>query len=359
MVETRLTSMLSIKYPIIQAGMAGTVTTAELVAAVSEAGGLGTLGAGYMKPDAIRRAIADIRERTSKPFAVNLLIARRRLLDSQTIENGRRILRPMEEQLGVKEPNSAIQEEDYHEKLAVLIEERVPVVSFAFDIPSIKEMRALKKNGTLVIGTATNVREAKVLANIGVDAIVGQGSEAGGHRSTFLGSEQQSLIGTMALIPQIVAAIPSMPIIAAGGIMDGRGLVAALALGAVGIQMGTAFLTCTESGTHPVHKEAVLHSHERSTVVTRAFSGRYARGIENAFIKKMQGKEQDLPPYPIQNSLTSPLRSAAAQQGNGDYMALWAGQASALAKERTAASLIEKTMEEARKRIVELKGFGY
>ncbi|WP_416825582.1 NAD(P)H-dependent flavin oxidoreductase [Ectobacillus polymachus] len=357
MEQTKLMNMLGIKYPIIQAGMAGSVTTAELVAAVSEAGGLGTLGAGYMKPEVIRSTIAKIRELTAKPFAVNLLIARRRLIDDQMIQNGKRMIRPMEEQLGLQEHRTAIPEEDYHEKLAVLIEEKVPIVSFAFDIPDVQEIQELKKHGTIIIGTATNVREAKVLANIGVDAIVGQGSEAGGHRGTFLGTEPHSLIGTMALIPQLIAAVPTIPIIAAGGIMDGRGLIAAVALGAEGVQMGTAFLTCKESGAHPVHKQAVLHSNDQSTVVTRVFSGRYARGIENAFIKQMKGSEQDLPPYPIQNSLTSSLRSAAATQGNADYMALWAGQASSLARELTAADLVEKTMEQAKKRVAELHQF--
>lgn len=348
---TRATELLHITCPIIQAGMAGTVTTPDLVAAVSNAGGLGTLGAGYMRPEEIRKAIRDIREKTKKPFAVNLLITRSVQANEEDIRKAQELLEPIRSVLGIQSPNYAIAEEGYKEKLAVLIEEKIPVFSFAFDVPDLTELQALKSNGTKIIGTATNVREAKILANMGADLIVGQGSEAGGHRSTFLGTVESSMIGTMALIPQLVDALPHIPIIAAGGIMDGRGLAASLALGADAVQMGTAFLACTESGTHPVHQEAVLESSDQSTGLTRAFSGRYARGIENQFMTALQSVEYALPPYPIQNALTTDIRKEAAAQKNREYMSLWAGQASPMVRKESGYDIVQRVVKEAYERM--------
>ncbi|KEK23637.1 NAD(P)H-dependent flavin oxidoreductase [Bacillus gaemokensis] len=345
---SRVTDVLQIKYPIIQAGMAGAITTPELVAAVSNSGGLGTLGAGYMSPEQIREAIYRVRELTDRPFGVNLLITKEIEIEDEKVQAAQEVLLSIKKELGVEEDKEqALQlPKGYKEQLQVLVEEKVPVVSFAFQMLEQEEITVLKREGIKVIGTATNIAEAKVLAELEVDIIVGQGSEAGGHRGTFIGKEQDSMIGTFALIPQLVAAVPQIPIVAAGGIMNGQGVVAAQALGAEGVQMGTAFLTSEESITHDVHKEAVLNSTDTSTTITKAFSGKYARGIRNVFIEQHEGKEDSLPMYPVQNVLTSKIRREATKQNKGEYMSLWAGQASSLARKEFAQQIVERVMEE-------------
>jgi len=347
MFTSRVIDILQIKYPIIQAGMAGAITTPELVAAVSNSGGLGTLGAGYMSPEQIRKAIYKIRELTNKPFGVNLLLTKEVQIEKEKINEAKVLLNGVNRELGIEEEDVVNLPKSYKEQLQVLAEEKVPVVSFAFQTLEQEEIDELKRRGIKVIGTATHVAEARALAELGVDIIAGQGSEAGGHRGTFIGKEQDAMIGTFALIPQLVAAVPHIPIVAAGGVMNGQGLVAAFALGAEAVQMGSAFLTSEESITHDVYKEAVLKSTDTSTIVTRAFSGKYARGIRNEFIERHEGKEEGLPMYPVQNVLTSKIRQEAATQNKGEYMSLWAGQASALARIEPAQHVVERVVKEA------------
>ena len=346
MFTSRVIDLLQIKYPIIQAGMAGAITTPELVAAVSNSGGLGTLGAGYMSPEQIREAINKIRERTDKPFGVNLLLTKEIQIEEEKLNLAKVLLSGVNREFGIEEEETIKLPKSYKEQLQVLVEENVPVVSFAFQTLEKEEIDDLKRRGIKVIGTATHVREARVLAELGVDIIVGQGSEAGGHRGTFIGKEQDAMIGTFALIPQLVAA---------GGVMNGQGLVAAFSLGAEAVQMGSAFLTSEESITHDVYKEAVLHSTDTSTTVTRAFSGKYARGIRNEFIERHEGKEEGLPMYPVQNVLTSKIRQEAAKQNKGEYMSLWAGQASSLARIESAQHVVERVMKEAENVIEQLQ----
>lgn len=347
MFTSRVIDILQIKYPIIQAGMAGAITTPELVAAVSNSGGLGTLGAGYMSPEQIRKAIYKIRELTNKPFGVNLLLTKEVQIEKEKINEAKVLLNGVNRELGIEEEDVVNLPKSYKEQLQVLAEEKVPVVSFAFQTLEQEEIDELKRRGIKVIGTATHVAEARALAELGVDIIAGQGSEAGGHRGTFIGKEQDAMIGTFALISQLVAAVPHIPIVAAGGVMNGQGLVAAFALGAEAVQMGSAFLTSEESITHDVYKEAVLKSTDTSTIVTRAFSGKYARGIRNEFIERHEGKEEGLPMYPVQNVLTSKIRQEAATQNKGEYMSLWAGQASALARIEPAQHVVERVVKEA------------
>ncbi|MDM5192720.1 nitronate monooxygenase family protein [Bacillus hominis] len=355
MFTSRVTEILQVKNPIIQAGMAGTITTPNLVAAVSNGGGLGTLGAGYMSPEQIREAIYKIRELTDKPFGVNLLLAKEVQIEEEKVKRAKELLSGVNRELGIEEEDVLKLPTSYKEQLQVLLEEKVPVVSFAFQTLEQEEIDALKREGIKVIGTATHVAEAKALAELGVDIIVGQGSEAGGHRGTFIGKEQDAMIGTFALIPQLVAEVPHIPIVAAGGVMSGQGLVAAFALGAEAVQMGSAFLTSEESITHEVYKEVILHSTDTSTTVTRAFSGKYARGIRNKFIEKHEGREGDLPMYPVQNVLTSKIRQEAAKQNKEEYMSLWAGQASSLARTESAQHVVKRVMNEAENVIEQLK----
>jgi nitronate monooxygenase len=345
----RVTELLRVEHPIIQAGMAGGATTPELVAAVSEAGGLGTLGAAYMSPDAIRDAVAEVRSLTGRPFAVNLFVPEP---FDPSLYDPREVNAPLaryREELGIEVPEEVGDfVQPFEDQLAVVIEEKVPVFSFTFGVPEEAQISALKKAGIVLIGTATTVREGLVLEERGVDAMVGQGSEAGGHRGTFIGDFESAMVGTMALVPQLADSL-SVPVIAAGGIMDGRGLAAALVLGAEGVQMGTAFLPCPESGIHPKYKEAVLAAKSEETSLTRAFSGKPARGIRNRFIEEME--EQEVPAYPVQNAYTKDIRAAAAKENRIEFLSLWAGQAAGLGRAVPAAEIVEGTAREAARRL--------
>lgn len=346
--ETSLTRLAGIHYPLILAPMAGGPSTPELVAAVSNAGGLGSFGAAYLSPDAIRAAIRAIRERTDRPFSVNLFAPLPDAATPEVLARAQARLDTYRAELGL--PPGAVPSgpfaPSFAETLAAVVEERVPVFSFTFGLLPEGALQQVKASGAVVMGTATTVAEGIALAESGVDAVVAQGSEAGAHRGTFLGDMEASLVGTLALVPQLVDAV-RVPVIAAGGIMDGRGLVAALALGAAGGQMGTAFLVCPESGAHPSHKAALLSAPEDATGLTRAFSGRFARGLRNRFLEEMRDHEDDFAPYPAQNSLTRDIRQAAARQNRPEFLSLWSGQAPRLARALPAAALVQTVMDEA------------
>lgn len=341
-----ITTRLQVKWPILQAGMAGGTTTPELVAAVSEAGGLGTLGAGYMSAGQIRDAIRAIRARTDKPFAVNLFIPESYDGSQPVAESVSNVMNEVRERLGIPaDPEVTRFAEPFEEQMAVVIEERVPVCSFTFGVSEKRWLAELKQRGIITIGTATTVREAIALEASGVDMIAAQGSEGGGHRGSFLPDSPSNLIGTMALVPQIVDRV-DIPVIAAGGIMDGRGIAAAFALGAQAVQLGTAFLTCVESGAHPQYKRSVRETSDEATVITRAFSGKSARGIENEFMTLLAPHDHELPPYPVQNALTRDIRNAAAKQDRTEYLSMWAGQAASLSREMSAGELVASLVEE-------------
>jgi nitronate monooxygenase len=353
LLNSEVTELLNSKYPIIQAPMAGGISTSKLVAAVSNSGGLGMIAAGYLTPVQLREQIREVRQLTSNNFGVNLFVPNEFNLSKKDVDFANQILQPLLSELNLEKDSAKLPDsnrffESFDEQVKVLIEEEVPICSFTFGIPSTEAIAALKEHHIILIGTATTVREAIEIQNNNMDLVVVQGSEAGGHRGTFLDGSQESLIGLMSLIPQVVDHV-SIPVIAAGGIMDGRGLVASLCLGAKGVQMGTAFLTCVESGAHKVYKEAILHANEDQTVLTRAFSGKWARGIKNKFISDMQKYETSFPDFPVQNSLTQPVRKAAAAQNNKDYMSLWSGQSPRLAKTQTAEELIKNIVLQAEK----------
>lgn len=357
MTRNALTQMFDIELPLIQAPMAGGPTTPELVAAVSNAGGLGSLGAAYLAPDALRETIRQIRKLTDRPYSVNLFLPEAPAVTAEQIASAQALLDPYRAELGLPPSPQVSRSADlFDAQLAVLVEERVPVVSFTFGVPAPEHVRVVKDAGLRVVGTATTAAEGRALRDAGVDAIVGQGSEAGGHRGTFESDEahmRRALVGVMALIPQL-ADVVRVPVIAAGGIMDGRGMVAALALGAAGVQMGTAFLACPESGAHPQHKDALRAGTDEGTVITRAFSGRPARGLANRFTEEMAAHEAELAPFPVQNTLTRDIRQAAAKQGRPEFLSMWAGQAAALATTLPAAEVVRATMEQARSLIATL-----
>jgi nitronate monooxygenase len=341
MIKNEMTEILKIKYPIIQAPMAGGVTTSELVSEVSNSGGLGMMGAGYMTPIQIRNQIREIKCLTSKPFGINLFVPKPFDVIEAEIKSANQLLNPFREQLNLPLKDSYDIPEFHHvyetfiEQIKVVLEENVPVCSFTFGIPSEKVMSELKKSDIILMGTATTVREAVEI-------------EKAGHRGNFIADHKSSLVGSMSLIPQVVDHV-DIPVIAAGGIMDGRGLMASICLGAKGVQMGTAFLTCIESGAHKVHKEAVMNTTEEDTILTRSFSGKWARGITNNFIMSMQNNESYLPDFPVQNTLTQDIRKVAASTNNKEYMSLWTGQSPRLAKQQTVNILIDNIMSEAEK----------
>ncbi|WLR61911.1 NAD(P)H-dependent flavin oxidoreductase [Guptibacillus hwajinpoensis] len=349
--ETLVTSILNIEYPIVQAGMAGGVTTPQLVASVSNTGGLGSLGAGYMTPDQMRVAIKEIKQITTRAFAVNLFIPEEDHSSNEVVEKTKQVLQRYAAKLGIEDysytekPFSALKKE-YKEKLKILIEEDVPVCSFTFGLPSKEEVQQLKRKGIILIGTATTVNEAIINEESGMDLVVMQGAEAGGHRGTFDSEVDSSLVGISSLIPQTVDAI-KIPVIAAGGIMDGRGILSMLVLGAEAVQMGTAFVTCEESGAHPLHKQAILTSTEEQTMITPVFSGKSARGIKNDFIIEMtESNIPMLPGYPVLNTLTKEIRKQAAVQNHPEWMSLWSGQSPRLSTSKSAEEIIRCSVSE-------------
>jgi nitronate monooxygenase len=347
--NTELCRIFNIRHPIFLAGMAG-VPGVKLAAAVSNAGGLGSLGAAYMSPQAIREAIREIRQLTQAPFGVNLF-------STLFVDNNIRIKEVQHELNKIRDELGIMQASDegvstpnhFEEQFAVLLEEKVPVISTAFGLLPETFIRQAKTAGTRIVAMVTTVNEAIIAEQAGCDAIVAQGSEAGGHRGTFDISKHPmgANIGVIALAPQIVDCV-KIPVIAAGGIMDGRGLVAALVLGAQGVQMGTRFLTSFESGAHEAYKDALMTSTEESTVITKVFSGRPARGIVNKFIKHWDASGIEPLPFPTQNTVTRDIRNAASKQDNAEFMSLWAGQGTRMLTDRQRAEdIISEILQQA------------
>jgi nitronate monooxygenase len=348
MMQTALAEQLGCRHPIFLAPMAGGGTTPELVAAVSEAGGLGFLAAAYLQPPQIFAAAEAVRARTLRPFGINLFAPVPRPEPPADARHALARLAPYHAELGLPEP--AVPERavfQFDEQLAACLECGAAVLSFTFGILPADAMANARARGMFLLGTATTVEEAIRLEAAGVDAVVTQGSEAGAHRGTFAASFEASMVGTIALVPQAVDAV-RVPVVASGGIMDGRGIAAALALGASAVQMGTAFLTTDEAGIPEAYKAAILAAREHETRVTRAFSGRPARGIVNRFMAEVEGDgaPDAILPYPIQNDLTRPLRGAAAQQGREEFLSLWAGQGVRLARRQPAAALMARLVDE-------------
>jgi nitronate monooxygenase len=337
---------LGLRAPIVLAPMAGGTSTPELAAAVSEAGGLGTLGLAYQSPSQIRKTIQAAQQLTKRPFAVNLVSPFADQPLSGKVREITGFISRCHDRFGL--PPATVPSQagpNFQEQIAAVIDSGVRIFSFTFGLLPGEVMVALHAHGFYVIGTATTVQEALLLEESGADAIIAQGSEAGGHRGTFALPVQQSLIGSMALIPQIVDAV-RVPVIASGGIMDGRGIAAALALGATGVQMGTAFLTCKESGAAQIYKERVLAAAESGTILTRAFSGRWARGLSNDFVREFEGAFDEPLSYPWQNAVTRELRRAAAKKQDAEFLSLWAGQGVRMARALSAGDLFRQLVQE-------------
>lgn len=346
--KSALMQRLDLAHPIIQAPLAGGGDTPALVAAVSSAGALGTVGAAYLTPPQISETAAAVRARTTRPFGINLFAPQSAPEAPQDTGPALRRLASYYAELGLPPPAVPTATGiPFDDQFRAALASGASVFSFTFGILPADAMAAIKSRGMLLLGTATTVAEALALERAGVDAVVAQGSEAGGHRGTFAGAFDAGMVGTMALVPQVVDAV-GVPVIASGGIMDGRGIAAALALGASAVQMGTAFLTCDEAGVPDVYRNAILNAAEDATRLTRAFSGRPARGIVNRFMAEVDpgdGTEAILP-FPLQNALTRLLRSAAAKQGRAEFLSLWAGQGVRMARRQAAGELVARLARE-------------
>jgi nitronate monooxygenase len=328
--------------------MAGS-TSPALVAAVSNAGALGSLGAGYLEPQAILEQAAQVRALGDRPYAIGLFVLPDEFeADMAAVARAREQLDALmaREGLDVRTSLPTRWAPRFSDQFAALCEARPAVASFAFGVIAPAQMRELRQRDIYVIGTATTVAEARAWAAAGADAVSLQGAEAGGHRGTFLHEAEDAMIGLFALLPLAVRAI-DIPVIAAGGIMDGRGLLAAEALGAAASQLGTAFLTCPECPAATAWKQDLPGVEEHQVTTIRGFSGRAARGRHNRFVEAMPQAAQGLP-YPVLNALTAPLRRAAAAAGRGDLLSEWCGQAAGLVRPQPAAELVARLMHEYR-----------
>lgn len=341
--DRRLIDLLGCAHPILLAPMAGS-TTPALVAAVSNAGGVGGHGCAMMTPDQVAADAAALRGLTNGPVNLNFFCHRPPREGRAGAARDR--LAPWFAEFGLGEVPEAVPTNFPFgaEMLEALLAARPRIASFHFGLPPAEMVAALKDAGVLILSSATSAAEARDLEARGVDAVIAQGWEAGGHRGYYL-TEEDPAIGTMALVPQLADAV-SVPVIAAGGIADGRGIAAALALGAAGVQIGTAFLTAEEASVPAPHRAALMAGDGAATRTTPAFSGRPARGIVNRYMEGMAGVE--LPDFPLMNTLTGPLRKASSERGSPDFIALWAGQARGLQRALPAADLLARLVEETR-----------
>jgi nitronate monooxygenase len=326
----------------------GGVATVELVAAVSNAGGFGVLPCAYLTPAQIAAQTDELRRATRRPFGVNVFVeSPPYAADAQVLAHAHERLRAYREELGIPHPpQPARPPEHYHAQIDAVLDAKPAVFTFTFGIPDAATLDRFRAAGIFTIGTATTVDEALALKAAGVDGVFAQGYEAGAHRGTFLAPVDESLVGTLALVPQVADAT-GLPVFAAGGIGDGRGVAAVLALGATAAALGTAFLLADESGVAQAYRDVLASERVARTVLTRAFSGRTARGVPNRVIAEL-ADPADIAPYPFQNAMTRDIRTAAAQQGRAEFLSLWAGQAARLTTAKPAAEIVADLMRDAR-----------
>jgi nitronate monooxygenase len=337
-----ISGILGIDYPIIQAPMLG-ITTPEMVAAVANAGGLGSLPIGGLPAGKVIELIQKTKSLTGKPFAVNLFAHDiPHSIDEAEFNAMQSFLKNIcaADGICIDEQNvNSLRLNSYKDQIDLLIAENIPVVSFTFGVLDNESIQKFKANRTILIGTATSAEEARILDEKGIDMIVAQGSEAGGHRGSFLNTNNPPLIGSMALI-QSIKSVTGKPVIASGGIIDHRGVAAAFALGASAVQMGTIFLASPESLATAEWKQRIKNANEDDIILTNAFSGRWARGIKNKLSEQVIASGFKIPPYPLQNSLTGPIRMQAKQIGNMDYVVMLRGQSPVKIEEKSSSEIV-------------------
>lgn len=346
-IKTSFSELFNLAGPIIVAPMGGGPTTPELVAASSNAGALGSLAGAYLSPDQLRIDILRTRTLTQRPFAVNLFTpAPKPFLPQSKIEEALSTTRVYRKELGLSDPTLVPPfQEDFEKQFSVVLSETPAVFSFVFGLLDKHYLEECHRRGIYTIGAAATLEEGVALETLGVKAVVAQGLEAGGHRAIFSAESDDPLIGTMSLT-QALARTLKIPIIASGGIMNGHGITEALHCGAQAVQLGTAFLLCKEAGTSEVYRRALLERRHSPTRITRVFSGRLARGLENRFIREMEMKPSAILSFPAQNVLTRDIRNEATKQSKADYLSLWAGTGVSLIREDSTANLVKKLVDE-------------
>ncbi|MDN2568412.1 nitronate monooxygenase [Aquibium sp. A9E412] len=347
-VDTRITALFGIALPVLQAPMAGS-SGAALAIAVSQAGGLGALPCAMLSPQQIRDEVATIRAATDRPINLNFFCHRTPEPDPEGETVWRRRLAPYYETFGIDADAvpAGAGRRPFDDEAAALVEALRPaVVSFHFGLPEAALVARVKAAGARVIASATTVAEARFLEENGCDAIIAQGAEAGGHRGIFLAGDVAAQPGTLALVPQVVDAV-SVPVIAAGGIADGRGVAACLLLGAAAVQVGTAYLTTPEALTGAGHRAALQAAADDCTVLTNVFTGRPARGLLNRIVAELGPMSAEAPAFPLAAGAVAPLRAKAEAAGLSDFSPLWAGQAAPLARSMPAGALTRALVDEA------------
>jgi nitronate monooxygenase len=357
--RNKLTEKLGIDYPIIQGPFGRGGSTPRLAALVSNGGGLGSFGANDLGPEDIIKVGAEIKALTDKPWCLNLWVSTfdqgGDALEAQSFKLVNDALAPYYKELGLPPPQSFAQSsatknkaKDFDAQFEAMLVVRPAMFSFVFGIPTKDQLERCTALGITTAGAASTVDEAIALDNAGVDMIVAAGFEAGGHRPSFLKRSEESLMGLIALVPQIVDRV-KVPVVAAGGIADGRGLAAALNLGASAAQIGTAFLACDESGASDEHRRLLFSDEAKYTGLSRAYTGRLARGLYNRFAVEMKVFEKDFAPYPAQSWIVAQVKAAAIEQGRQDLIALWSGQAAPLLKYHKAEELLAALVAQADK----------
>jgi len=345
--DRRLLDLFGIEHPIIQAPMAGPVTP-QMAIAASEAGGMGSIAAAMLTPETLRGELQVVKQGTGRPINVNFFVHPEPVPDAAREAGWRKRLEAYYRELGLAPDagrNAPTRAPFTAAMCDVVLEFKPRVVSFHFGMPEAGLVRRVKEAGLLVISSATTAEEARWLEDHGCDAVIAQGNEAGGHRGMFLTDDIARQPGTMALVPQVIDAV-KVPVIAAGGIGDGRGIAAALALGAAGVQIGTAFLLTPEARTSPLHRAALKQANDNSTTLTNVFTGRPARGIVNRYIREVGPMSPDAPQFPLAAGASQPMRTAGEAKGTADFTPLWSGQAPTFAREMPTAELIASLVKE-------------
>lgn len=358
--NTKATALLRIDYPIMQGPFGGNLSTVALTAAVSNAGGLGGYGAYTMSPQEIFEADKQLKAATNKPYNINLWVSDHDIpqsgLSDDQYDKTAALFKPYFDEVGIPLPEKpAPFQSRFENQLEVILDIKPKVFSFMFGALSADVLEQCKRSGIVTVGAATTLDEAIFLESTGVDMIIASGFEAGGHRPSFLASAESSLTGTFVLL-QLIREKVKTPIIAAGGIANGKGVAAALALGASAAQIGTAFLACDESNALPVHREMLFSDAAKYTTLSRAYTGRLGRGLTSRVAKEISGKEQDVLPFPLQTSLISPLRKAALDQQKWDMILFWGGQIAPILKHTKAKELTQSLIEETNAYFDDLKG---
>jgi nitronate monooxygenase len=341
--DCRIQDLLGIEAPIVQAPMAG-FALSEMVIAVSEAGGLGSLGCATLNADQIRAELSIIRQRTSRPINVNFFCHHQPHIDIEREFAWRERLAKYYVELGLdpKAPVPSSSRTAFDGPMCDLVSEFKPeVVSFHFGLPGKELVSRVKATGAKILSSATTVDEARWLEGEGCDAIIAQGYEAGGHRGMFLSQDISTQVGTMALVPQVVDAV-KVPVIAAGGIADARGIVAAFALGAAAVQMGTAYLFCPEAKIGPLHRRALTNAKDSQTVLTNVFTGRPARAMVNRIVRELGPLSDLAPEFPLAAGALAPLRTSSEAAHSDDFVPMWSGQAARLARDLPAGELTSR-----------------